>query len=65
MKLMKKVALGVTTAFGSASAFAADHTAVIGTAVTEGQANYTAVVVGVIGLAAIGFGIGMIVRAMR
>ena len=49
----------------SASAFAVDHSAAINTAVTEGQANYTLVVVGVIGLAAIGFGVGMILRSMK
>lgn len=65
MKMLKKVGLGLGLAAGSASAFATDHSAVINAAVTEGQANYTLVIVGVIGLAAIGFGIGMIVRAMK
>ncbi|MBE4125218.1 hypothetical protein HJ112_23590, partial [Vibrio parahaemolyticus] len=49
----------------SASSFAADHSAAINTAVSEGQANYTLVVVGLIGLAAIGFGLRMMVGSMR
>ncbi|MGR3087231.1 LPXTG cell wall anchor domain-containing protein, partial [Vibrio vulnificus] len=34
-------------------------------AVTTGQSNYSLVVVGLIGLAALGFGLKMIVGAMR
>lgn len=61
----KKIAVGVAASTASVSAFAVDHSAILGTSITEGQANYTTVIVGVIGLAAIGFGIGMIVRAMK
>ncbi|TOJ25222.1 hypothetical protein [Vibrio parahaemolyticus] len=62
---MKKLSVLLATAVASGSTFAADHSAVIGTAVTEGQANYTLVVVGLIGLAAIGFGLRMMIGAMR
>ncbi len=61
----KKTVVVATGAVASASAFAADHSEAINTAVTDGQANYSLVVVGVIGLAAIGFGVSMIVSAMR
>ncbi len=59
-----KAGLLVTSALGSASAFAADHTAAINTAVTDGTTNYTAIVTGVITVAAIGFCIGLIVRRL-
>ncbi|EHK2921831.1 hypothetical protein J7Y46_001642 [Vibrio parahaemolyticus] len=62
---MKKLSVLLATAVASGSTFAADHSASIGTAVTEGQANYTLVVVGLIGLAAIGFGLRMMISAMR
>lgn len=48
----------------SSSAFASIEES-INTAVTTGQSNYTLVVVGLIGLAAIGFGLRMIIGAMR
>lgn len=60
-----KAGLLVTSALGSASAFAADHTAAINTAVTDGTTNYTAIVTGVITVAAIGFCIGLIVSKLR
>ena len=60
-----KAGLLVTSALGSVSAFAADHTAAIDAAVTDGSTNYTAVVTGVITVAAIGFAIGMIVSWLR
>ncbi|HIF5622828.1 TPA: hypothetical protein ACX3C9_000889 [Vibrio parahaemolyticus] len=62
---MKKLSVLLATAVASGSTFAADHSAAINTAVTEGQANYTLVVVGLIGLAAIGFGLRMMVGSMR
>ena len=68
-KLLKnktaKLALVATGVMGSASAFAADHTAAIDAAVTDGSTNYTAVVTGVITVAAVGFCIGMIVSWLR
>ncbi|WP_462181556.1 hypothetical protein [Pseudoalteromonas gelatinilytica] len=60
-----KAGLLVTSALGSASAFAADHTAAINTAVSDGTTNYTAIVTGVITVAAIGFCIGLIVSKLR
>lgn len=60
-----KAGLLVTSALGSASVFAADHTAAINTAVTDGTTNYTAIVTGVITVAAIGFCIGLIVSKLR
>ncbi|MCE9783715.1 hypothetical protein [Shewanella algae] len=42
----------------SSAAFAADYAAEIGAATTESQANMTLVAVGLIGLAAITFGLG-------
>ncbi|EHC7286881.1 hypothetical protein [Vibrio parahaemolyticus] len=62
---MKKLSVLLATAVASGSTFAADHSAAINTAVSEGQANYTLVVVGLIGLAAIGFGLRMMVGSMR
>ncbi|HCG7650348.1 TPA: hypothetical protein NJ443_004616 [Vibrio parahaemolyticus] len=62
---MKKLSVLLAAAVASGSTFAADHSAAINTAVTEGQANYTLVVVGLIGLAAIGFGLRMMVGSMR
>ncbi|MFH6953757.1 hypothetical protein ACHSBP_11780 [Pseudoalteromonas sp. XMcav1-K] len=61
----KKAALATTGVLASASAFATDHTATINTAVTEGQANYTAVILGILGIAAIGFGVGMILSKLN
>jgi hypothetical protein len=48
----------VTSVVMSGSAMAADYTAQIATATTEGTANTTAVIAGVIGLAILGFGVG-------
>ncbi len=62
---MKKLTVLLATAVASGSTFAADHSTAINTAVSEGQANYTLVVVGLIGLAAIGFGLRMMVGSMR
>ncbi|MFW1320554.1 hypothetical protein ACEV70_14030 [Vibrio parahaemolyticus] len=62
---MKKLSVLLATAVASGSTFAADHSEFINSAVTEGQSNYTLVVVGLIGLAAIGFGLRMMIGAMR
>ncbi|EGR2696544.1 hypothetical protein HJ082_03860 [Vibrio parahaemolyticus] len=62
---MKKLSVLLATAVASGSTFAADHSTAINAAVTEGQSNYTLVVVGLIGLAAIGFGLRMMIGAMR
>ncbi|ADV88804.1 bacteriophage f237 ORF4 [Vibrio vulnificus] len=65
--LAKKIGIAVAATFATSSAFAdtsAIATAING-AVTTGQSNYSLVVVGLIGLAALGFGLKMIVGAMR
>lgn len=68
-KLLKCKAVKVA-AFGSAvmcsaSVFAADHSEAINAAVADGTTNYTAIITGVITVAAIGFAIGMIVSKLR
>ncbi|MBD0410233.1 hypothetical protein [Pseudoalteromonas distincta] len=60
-----KAGLLVTSVIGSTSAFAADHSEAINAAVTDGTTNYTAIITGVITVAAIGFAIGMIVSKLR
>ncbi|MBG0757608.1 hypothetical protein [Vibrio cidicii] len=62
---MKKVGIAVAASVTASSAFADDISTAINTAVTTGQTNYGLVVVGLIGLAALGFGLRMIVGAMR
>lgn len=57
-KKVKAVAAVSAIAGSSAAAQAADYTAQIGTAVTEGNGNVTAVIAGVIGIAILGFGVG-------
>ncbi|EGQ8243824.1 hypothetical protein ACT0LZ_004014 [Vibrio parahaemolyticus] len=64
-KIGAKAAVVTGALVTSASSFAADHSAAINAAVTEGQSNYTLVVVGLIGLAAIGFGLRMMIGSMR
>lgn len=49
--------LAATTG-GSYAVQAADYSAQIGTAVTDGTANVTLVIAGVIGVAILGFGVG-------
>ncbi len=61
---MKKLALGAVAAVSASPAFASVEEA-ISSAVSSGQSNYGLVVVGLIGTAAIGFGLRMIVSAMR
>lgn len=67
MKLRNKIVLAVSGVVGSSSAFATGNPTgdAITAAVSAGQGNYSLVVIGVIGLAAIGFGLGMIVQSMR
>ncbi|MFK3869622.1 hypothetical protein [Pseudoalteromonas rhizosphaerae] len=60
-----KAGLLITSALGSASAFAADHTAAIDAAGADATTNYTAVVTILITVAAVGFCIGMILSKMR
>lgn len=55
-------ATGALVLSGAARADVAES---INTAVSTGQSNYTLVVVGLIGLAAIGFGLRAIIGAMR
>lgn len=63
----KAVFAGSIAAVGAFPALADDSaiTSAINGAVAGGKANYTLVVVGLIGLAAIGFGLGYITSAMR
>ena len=63
-KAVKVAAFG-SALMGSASVFAADHTAAIDAAVADGTTNYTAIITGVISVAAIGFALGMIVSKLR
>ncbi|MGP4933642.1 hypothetical protein ACTXIM_17140 [Pseudoalteromonas nigrifaciens] len=63
-KAVKFVAFG-SAVMGSASVFAADHSEAINAAVADGTTNYTAIITGVITVAAIGFAIGMIVSKLR
>ncbi|EIK0770586.1 MULTISPECIES: hypothetical protein [Vibrio] len=62
---MKKLSVLLATVVASGSTFAASHSEAINAAVTEGQSNYTLVVTGLIGLAAIGFGLRMMIGSMR
>lgn len=48
----------------TAAAAHADTATQISDAITAGQTNYGTVVAGVVGLAALGFGIGLIVRSL-
>ncbi|EGQ8093221.1 TPA: hypothetical protein RQJ80_003039 [Vibrio vulnificus] len=65
--LAKKIGIAVAATLATSSAFAETPaiTGAINTAVTTGQSNYSLVVVGLIGLAAIGFGLRAIIGAMR
>lgn len=60
-----KIATGFAASVASASSFAVTVPEAINDAVTAGQSNYGLVVVGLITMAAIGFGLKMIVGAMR
>lgn len=63
-KAVKVAAFG-SAVMASASVFAADHSEAINAAVADGTTNYTAIITGVITVAAIGFAIGMIVSKLR
>lgn len=68
MNTLKKRSVQIGTMAGALVASAAANATVeeaLDTAVTNGQNNYGTVVVGLIGLAAIGFGLRAIVGAMR
>lgn len=69
INVMKKhaatITTGVTAAVASASSFAVTVPESIEAAVTSGQSNYSLVVVGLITMAAVRFGLKMIVGAMR
>lgn len=64
-----KAAVATVAVMASGSAMAADPANPVkeslDAAIAAGQSNFTIVVVGAIGLAAIGFGMGMIISAMR
>ncbi|CAH8240464.1 conserved exported hypothetical protein [Vibrio aestuarianus] len=60
-----KVVTGVSAVVASASSFAVTVPEAINDAVSAGQSNYGLVVVGLITMAAIGFGLKMIVGAMK
>uniref|UniRef100_UPI001F3CC43D hypothetical protein n=1 Tax=Vibrio anguillarum TaxID=55601 RepID=UPI001F3CC43D len=69
INVMKKhaatITTGVTAAVASASSFAVTVPESIEAAVTSGQSNYSLVVIGLITMAAVGFGLRMIVGAMK
>ena len=60
-----KAGLGRRAIAASSSAFAVDHSEAINSAVTDGSANYTLIITGVITVAAAGFCVGMIVSWLR
>lgn len=63
----KKTAVGVSlmVAAGSASAEGVDIAGAISSAITSGQTNVSTVVAGLIGMAALAFGVTMIVGFLR
>ncbi|AER41420.1 hypothetical protein VCYphi_gp05 [Vibrio phage VCY] len=64
--MAKKFGVVVAASVPSYGVFAADDiSAQLTAAITSGQANYTMVVVGVIGLAAIAFGLGRILGILK
>ncbi len=68
MNVLKKHSVKIGAAVSAVAVSGAANATVeesISTAITSGQTNYTTVVVGLIGLAAIGFGLRAIVSAMR
>lgn len=56
------VVTGVTTAFASGAVLAADQTAAITAAQTEGTANVTAVIGAVLAISILGFGVGALIK---
>ena len=65
MKLSTKLGLGALVSGASLSTFAADHSAAITAATDAAQTSVTAVVGGVIAIAAIATGVGIIVSMLR
>ncbi|OWO69422.1 hypothetical protein B2J68_18460 [Vibrio cholerae] len=64
--MAKKFAVVVATSVPASFAFADDPiTEQLKGAIASGQANYTMVVIGVIGLAAIAFGLGRILGILK
>lgn len=63
--LKTKLAVPSAAVLSSGSAFATDHTAAINAAVADGTGNYTAVVLGLIAIAAVGFGLGLIYNKLK
>lgn len=66
MKTFKNIAFKTSAVIGSSLAsvtvFAADYSAEIGQATTDSTANVGLVITGVIGVAALGFGAGLLVK---
>lgn len=63
--LKTKLAIAGASIAASTSAFATDHTGAINAAVADGTGNYTAVVLGLIAIAAVGFGLGLIYNKLK
>ncbi|KQB03368.1 hypothetical protein V7T16_17045 [Vibrio metoecus] len=64
--MVKKFGVAVAASVSTSAAFAADPISdAITAGVSAGQGNYTLVVVGLIAMAALGFGLRMIVGAMK
>ncbi|MCX9560377.1 hypothetical protein HPY06_06965 [Vibrio cholerae] len=64
--MAKKIGVVVATSVPASFAFADDPiTEQLKGAIASGQANYTMVVIGVIGLAAIAFGLGRILGILK
>lgn len=63
--LKGKIATGVAVAAGSTGVMAADHSAAINAAVTDGSTNLTAAVLGLITLIAIVVGVGFVIATLR
>lgn len=64
-KIGKNVVSVAAGTLATASAFAVDHTTAINAAYTDGNTNVTAAVVGIIALAAIAVGIGLIMGMFK
>jgi hypothetical protein len=60
---LKNIALGLALV-GSSSAFAVDHSAAIAAAQTDADLSVTAAVTAVIGVAAIIFGVGYVIKLL-
>ncbi|CAH1536339.1 conserved exported hypothetical protein [Vibrio rotiferianus] len=63
----KKTAVGTSLVLGASPAFADDSavTSAINAAISGGQSNVSLVVAGLIGMAALGFGVTMVVGFLR